>query len=168
MNELELLSTRLEQCFEKSTFYGPTLGEGTFHGPSLLDALNNVEHVEANRRPLPNTYFIWEITDHCSFWMNEACKAVENKSLTSVSGFEDWTISGAMEREWVKSKEKLVEAYARLNALIKGRDEKKLNNVVESRFHGNLFKFTVRKMLYGIIDHTLYHAGQVCLLKPDK
>ena len=109
MKEVELLSIRLGQCFRKSTNYGPTLQEGPFHGPSLLDTLNNIGYIEANKKPLQNRHSIWELTDHCSFWMNEACKAIEYKPLTSVSGFEDWTISGSTESEWVKAKEKLVQ-----------------------------------------------------------
>lgn len=49
MKEVELFATRLQQTFIKPESYGPTLAESSFHGPSVMEALEYVEFVEASR-----------------------------------------------------------------------------------------------------------------------
>jgi hypothetical protein len=55
--------------------------------------------------------------------------------------------------------------YEKLQATIAGFDSKNLDATVGSQFGENFFEFTNRKMLHGIADHNIYHAGQVSILK---
>ena len=61
--------------------------------------------------------------------------------------------------------EELVASYNVLRNRLLEVEEGQLDTIVESFFHGKVFRFTLRKMLYGAIDHNLYHAGQISLLK---
>lgn len=143
-----------------------TLAEGPFHGPSLLEALDGVGFNDASRRGVPGRHSIWEIVNHCSFWMREAAKATHGRPIKDVFQYEDWPGHGSTGDEWKRDVEGLVEAYRVLNESISGLSAESLDNVVDGYFHDTLFKFTLRKMLYGVIDHNLYHAGQISLLKP--
>jgi hypothetical protein len=55
--------------------------------------------------------------------------------------------------------------YGKLQSTIAGFDAGNLDLTVSSQFGENLFEFTNRKMLHGVADHNIYHAGQVSILK---
>ncbi len=166
LNEVELLAVRLQQTFTRAEGYGLTLSEGAFHGPSLLEALDGVGFNEALRRVIPERHNIWEIVNHCAFWMQEAAKAAHGSLIKDVFQSEDWPSHGSTGEDWLRDKDTLIGAYRGLLEAISGLDVKRLDIVIDGYFHDTLFKFTLRKMLYGVIDHNLYHAGQISILKP--
>ena len=165
MDEVTLLATRLEQTFVKAEEYGSTLKEGAFHGPSLTETLEGVTFGEAHRRVIPGRHTIWEIVNHCTFWMKEFANALKGSPILDVDQFEDWPVHGSTEGDWAADVEELVASYNVLRNRLLEVEEGQLDTVVESFFHGKVFRFTLRKMLYGAIDHNLYHAGQISLLK---
>jgi len=163
--EIGILGIRLEQTFIKSLIYGPSLSEGPYHGPSLMDTLKDIDSNQAIMRPLENRHNIWEIVNHCKYWMDETSKAIHGQDPASVSRYEDWPPIGSSEKEWLSAIEELENCFNRLKSLIIKLNDDQLDEIIECNFHDNLFRFTLRKMLYGVIDHNLYHAGQISLLR---
>ena len=102
MNEIETLSNRLTQTFIKSKKFGPTISEGTFHGPSLMDSLAGINFNEAKRRVIQGRHSIWEIVNHCSYWMEEFTSSLEGIPIKDVYEYEDWPATGSNRNEWEK------------------------------------------------------------------
>ena len=165
MNEIETLSNRLTQTFIKSKKFGPTISEGTFHGPSLMDSLAGINFNEAKRRVIQGRHSIWEIVNHCSYWMEEFTSSLEGIPIKDVYEYEDWPATGSNRNEWEKDNERLTIAYTNLKNEIIKMEKKRLNEIVNCSFHNVVFQFTIRKMLYGLIDHNLYHTGQISILR---
>lgn len=165
MNEAKLLSTRLQQTFTKAEKYGPNLGEGSFHGPSLIEALEGINTEMAKRHPIQGRHSVWEITNHCRFWMEEFSNVLYGHDRRVIHNVEDWPPQGTTEDEWKKDLQRLEEAYNELRQEIEKTSENKLDALTQSNFHEQTFTYTIRKMLYGAIDHNIYHAGQISFLK---
>lgn len=168
MDEKALIAVRLEQTFTVPEAYGPSINEGSFHGPSLMETLDGVDHRSSRRRPVPGRHCIWEIVNHCSFWMKAAADALSGHSIPDVDDAEDWPEIGETQTEWERDTRALRSSFEVLHDAVEAMDGDRLDEITGSRFHGAEFRFTFRKLLHGVCDHNVYHAGQISLLRPLK
>ena len=165
MDDLELISSRLGQTFLKAERYGPSVSEGSWHGPSLMESLDGVDHAVAGSRPIRGRHSIWEIVVHCAYWMEEVARALLVGKMVSVEEVGDWPDTGVTPGEWERDLARLWAAHGELAGAIGALDEGDLERTLGSHFGGNYFEFTYRKMLHGVSDHNVYHAGQISILK---
>lgn len=165
MSECRTMSHRLKQSYAHAEEYGPTLEGGPWHGPSLLQSLAGVDVQQAAARPIEGRHTIWEIANHCTYWMDSVERALHGEAMESVPETEDWSGMEETAEEWARDLERLDQTYTKLQNTIKGLDARDLDNIVSSQFGDNLFRFSWRKMLHGVADHNIYHAGQISILK---
>lgn len=155
LKETELIVDRLRQTFLGSAWYGP----------SFMEALNDVGKTQARARPIEARHTIWEIVNHCSYWMEAVTGALHGEEMPDVVSTEDWPPMGETNQDWAKAQERLKKAYEELGNSIKGFNESLFTREIRGSFHGRPYTTTYRKMLHGISDHNTYHAGQIAILK---
>ena len=165
MSECITISHRLRQSYAKVEEYGPTLDGGAWHGPSLIEALQGVNVEQATARPIEGRHTIWEIVNHCAYWMTSVGKALHGQDMEDVLETEDWMSMGETTADWRTDLDRLALAYEELQGLIAELDDGDLEELVGAQFGDNFFQFSYRKMLHGVADHNIYHAGQVSILK---
>jgi len=165
MNETSLILNRFKQTFEKAKRHGPSLSEGAWHGPSLIEALEHVDLSQAKARPIEARHTIWEIANHCSFWVEAVNRTLRGEDMVNIEATEDWPGTGETADEWRRDLAGLRKAYDDLAVSIKNLNDSQLEKTTGSYFGGRYFSFTYRKMLHGISDHNTYHAGQISILK---
>ena len=158
------ISYRLKQSYAKVEAHGPTLEGGAWHGPFLMESLKGVEVGQAAARPIEGRHAIWEIVNHCTYWMESVDKALHGEVMESIPETEDWVGMGGTAEDWTRDLTRMDQVYEKLQATISGFDGD-LDAMVGAQFGENFFQFSNRKMLYGIADHNIYHAGQVSILK---
>jgi uncharacterized damage-inducible protein DinB len=158
------ISYRLKQSYAKVEAHGPTLEGGAWHGPSLMESLKGVEVGQAAARPIEGRHAIWEIVNHCTYWMESVDKALHGEVMASIPETEDWVGMGETAEDWTRDLTRMDQVYEKLQATISGFDGD-LDAMVGAQFGENFFQFSNRKMLHGIADHNIYHAGQVSILK---
>jgi len=168
VEEKRFIAARLRQTFAEADAFGPTVEEGSFHGPSLRESLRGVDHRAAGLHPLEGRHSVWEIVNHCRFWMDAATSAIHGEALPRVDGVEDWPRSGSSASAWTRDLKRLDESHGKLYKAILDMDPGRLDESTGGPFHGRFFEVTFRKMLHGVYDHNVYHAGQVSLLKPTR
>lgn len=133
---------------------------GAWHGPSLGELLDGMTAEVAARRPLPAAHSIWELVHHVEAWEREPLLTLQGKTYESHSGDEDWPPIGATTAEsWQAALERLRSTSLALVAAIGEIDDDKLDEVVAGR------EFSYYVLLHGVVQHNLYHAGQIALLK---
>jgi uncharacterized damage-inducible protein DinB len=148
-NELERIEDQLKRAFE---------GEA-WHGPSVLEILKDVTAAQAAARPLPGAHNIWELVLHIAAW-EEACRRRLEGDRAELSDSEDWrAITGTGEAAWEQVKAFLIEGHRRLRAAIAKVDESRLDEPILPGMP------SVYITLHGVIQHDLYHAGQIGILK---
>lgn len=165
MDDKGSILNRLKQSFLRVYEFGPTMAEGPFHGPTLMEALENVDYETAIKRHVKNSHTIWEITNHCRYWMESIMGVLHGEKIVNVTSTEDWPQTNKTQENWENDLEKLRYSFEDLISSLEDMDEKSLENRTACFFHGRYFSFTYRKMLNGIADHNIYHAGQISLLK---
>ncbi len=133
---------------------------GAWHGPSIAELLEGVTAEQAARKPLKGFHSIWELVNHLDAWAREVRATLEGKRYETLSGEMDWPPAAVIAPgTWNDAQERLRSATLALAAAIPGIDDKKLAEVVAGR------DFSYYVMLHGQVQHNLYHAGQIVVLK---
>lgn len=136
-------------------FTGPA-----WHGSSLMDNLNGVSAEVAAAKPLVvregGAHSIWEIVNHLSAWQQAVIQVMDGSSYVTLTGDADWPeVTG----EWETAIADLESSHKQLcEQLIAVPDDK-------LREHVPGVDYSWEVLLRGIAEHTLYHAGQIGLLK---
>ena len=148
MNEI----TRIKDQLEKA-FFG-----GAWHGPSVLESIKNVTFEKASAQ-VPNTHSIWEIVLHIDVWQKVVHTRLNGININPTDE-EDWPqITNKDEAAWNNT---LINLERNFNALLESVstfEEAKLNDIVVGKNYSNYF------LLHGLVQHYVYHAGQISLLK---
>ena len=149
MQEIRRIEDELQRAFR---------GEA-WHGPCLHDLLRDVSFGQAASRPIPNVHGIWEIVLHITAWMDAVRLRLEGEPL-ELSGEQDWpAIRDAGEAAWLTALGNLEGAHEKLRGEVAALDSERLNDRVPGK------PYSIYFMLHGVIQHNLYHAGQIALLK---
>ena len=137
--------------------------EEAWHGPSVVETLRGVTPDMAGRRLTPNTHTIAELVFHITSWRIFTVKKMQGdgefdiltpeKNFGSFPGKIDDFEWEALQMELSLSQEELV------NELDKRDDDEFLEDIVPGR------DYTYYDLLHGIINHDVYHSGQVMILK---
>jgi uncharacterized damage-inducible protein DinB len=153
MSEIERIIDQFRRAFDG----------GAWHGPSVLPLISDVTSVQAAAHPVAGTHSIWELVVHIGAW-ESACKRRLEGDPAQLSDEEDWmTINDFSEDEWERTKTKLVKTHEELLAAIAEVDESRLDRPI---IEGASFQSSsVYVTLHGVVQHDLYHAGQIALLK---
>ncbi len=149
MNEVDKLINLMHRAF-----YGEA-----WHGPSVMEALEGVTGRAARERPLSKAHNIWEITAHLSSWEEYALwKAAGNSD--NPPDHKDWPeIGSTMESDWKNLLTRVKRIHEDLEKALRGFSDEELQGIVPGR------QDSFYVLLNGILQHNLYHAGQISLLK---
>lgn len=131
-----------------------------FHGPAVHTLLQGVGARAAFARPLPGAHSIAEIARHIGTWEDVVRRRLGGEVIDELPDEQDWPGTGeATDAGWDATRRKLDDTHARLEAAVAALPESRLGDPVAAR------DYDVEFMLHGILQHTLYHAGQIALLK---
>jgi uncharacterized damage-inducible protein DinB len=148
--EVDNIIDQLERTFEGDAW----------HGQSLSEILAEITAEQAAARPIPRAHSIWEIVLHSTAWQRAVRERLQGRPLTSLPDEEDWPETAeTSEQAWCNAVQALRSEYEMLQAEAakwRGRD---LGEATEGQ------RFTVYQMLHGIVQHNVYHAGQIVMLK---
>jgi uncharacterized damage-inducible protein DinB len=131
-----------------------------WHGPSLTKVLSDVDAAAAAARPIPGGHTIWEVLLHIATWEDVTRRRLEGERIGSVPNDVDWPPVGeTTDAAWAAARRRLDECHRRLRAAMAKVDDSRLGDPVAEK------DYTVYILLHGIVQHDLYHAGQIALLK---
>ncbi len=132
---------------------------GAWHGPALLEVLEGVTARQAAARPIAGAHSIWELVLHLSGWAVVIHKRLAGKTVEEPEA-GDWPeLSDTKEAAWEETQRRMEAAYRELLAAVERLPESRLEELAPGRDH------TIYFMLHGQVQHTLYHAGQIAVLK---
>jgi uncharacterized damage-inducible protein DinB len=149
MTEVERIVDQMNRAFA---------GEA-WHGPAMMEILQDMTAQQATARPFDGAHSIWELVLHIAAWQHAARRRLSG-DRAQLPETEDWPpVDETDEQAWTQTKEALRQSYAELCAAISQLDESRLDQPIIEGMS------TVYVTLHGIVQHTLYHAGQIAILK---
>jgi len=132
---------------------------GAWHGPSVSEALKGVSAQQAAARPISGAHSIWELALHIAAWRHIAALRLAGQPLIDPPE-GDWpVVRGADEASWEDARALVELRYRELVTAVRSLDEDRLNLPLAEGFS------SAYVTLHGVIQHDLYHAGQISLLK---
>jgi len=130
-----------------------------WHGPALLELLEDVDATTAAARLLPKIHSIWELVLHIAVWDDAGLRRLAGNKWQP-SGLANFPlVSAPTEVAWRKA----IAATKRTHDALVNTVAKLSDSRLGDRVPGKRYDFY--HMLHGIAQHELYHAGQVAILK---
>lgn len=134
-----------------------------WHGPSVLALLDGVTAKQAAAHPIPAAHSIWELTLHIAAWEGACLRRLQGDPA-QLSDMENWQpVNDAGDEAWEKCKQDLLETHRKLLEAISKVPESRLNEAIIT--HSDTAYSSVYVTLHGGVQHDLYHAGQIAILK---
>jgi uncharacterized damage-inducible protein DinB len=147
--EVERIQNQLERAFT---------GEA-WHGPSLLELLADVDATKAAAHPIAAAHSIWELVLHIATWDKAVASRLGGNS-GKVSAEENFpAINDTSEAAWQQAIETLKRNHRELIEAMSSVEESRLDAPVVEGMS------SVYVHMHGAVQHDLYHAGQIALLK---
>jgi uncharacterized damage-inducible protein DinB len=153
MSETTRLADQIRRGFE---------GEA-WHGDSVLELLADVNATTAAARPIKNVHSIWELALHVAAWDGAVLRRTAGKAVTLSDDENFPPVKDTSEAAWKKAVEHLKETHAQLVKAVAAFPDSRLQDPVPGKSSQPYYDFFY--MFAGIVQHELYHAGQIALLK---
>ncbi len=132
-----------------------------WHGPCLRDLLAGVDAKHAAAHPVEGAHSIWELVSHIGMWNGAGLGAIQGNPMPqSWSPEQDFPpVATATPEAWRQAQDELFAINGKVCKAIEAFDDARLNEIVPGRKYNYYF------LLHGLVQHALYHGGQIALLK---
>jgi uncharacterized damage-inducible protein DinB len=150
MSEVRRIADQLRRTFEGDAW----------HGPSVRELLADVTARRAAAKPIAQAHSIWEIALHMATWDEVVRRRLAGEITGDLPAEVDWPmLRETSEDAWRKSVQDLEQSHRALCEAVARLDDARLAESVPGK------PDSVYIELHGIVQHDLYHAGQIALLK---
>ena len=130
-----------------------------WHGPPLMHLLDGISAEDASRHAVPGAHSVWELVHHIGAWNSIVQHRLQGETV-DVSPERDWPpVWEVSEPAWKRALESVVESRARLRQVVAAQREDQLDQKIGAT---DVSRYQI---LHGVIQHDLYHAGQIALLR---
>ena len=148
-SEVERIMGELQRAFEGNAW----------HGPAVLELLHDVTAEQAAARPVAGAHSIWELVLHIAAWESAGCRRLEGDRAELPDEENFPPVNDTSEAAWQQTIGLLKAGHRRLRDAISRLDESRLDEPVMDGMR------SIYITLHGVIQHDLYHAGQIAILK---
>ncbi|HEX9750992.1 MAG TPA: DinB family protein [candidate division Zixibacteria bacterium] len=149
MTEIERIADQMRRAFEG----------GAWHGPSVTQVLEGIAPKQAAAAPITNGHSVWEIVLHMRTWIDVVHERIAGATV-DVPDDRDWpAVSAVNASSWTRAQEELSIAHRALLDHVMSMTDMQLDQIPAGS------KSTIYVQLHGAIQHNLYHAGQIAILR---
>jgi len=154
LSETARIADQLQRAFR-----GPA-----WHGDSLLEILEGVTAAQACARPIKHAHTIWELLLHVTAWDCAVRRRLAGEPV-SLEGDKNFPpVMDTSEAAWRRALEHAKRAHDDLVTAVASFPDERLGDKVPGKSsEPDWYNFYY--MLQGVVQHELYHAGQIALLK---
>ena len=150
MSETDRIWDQLQRSFE---------GGDAWRCPSLRDLLAAVGAPQAAARAIAGAPTIWELLLHVSVHEDVARRRLLGEAVDTLPDEQAWPKpADPSAAAWLQAKLDFGEARRALRQAVASFPEARLAETVPGR------EYTFYVMLHGVVEHALYHAGQIEML----
>ena len=133
-----------------------------WHGDSVLEILADIDANTAAARPIPGAHSIWELILHMAAWDDAVTRRTHGTAFMPTDKQNFPAVTDTSEPTWQNAIEHLKKTHDLLVQTIAEFSDTRLAEQVPGK-SGDHYNFAY--MFHGVIQHELYHAGQIALLK---
>jgi hypothetical protein len=139
--------------------YDSVLRGAAWHGDPMWQILDGISAQTAAARRLPNTHTIWEIVMHMIFWEEVVIERLHGRRAGLIEERNFPPMPEITETNWHHTLDQLCASNAKFREALSKLDPAKLDELSAAG------KRTYYSEAHGLIEHHIYHLGQIALLK---
>jgi uncharacterized damage-inducible protein DinB len=148
-SEASRIAEQLRRAFDGSAW----------HGPALLELLDDVDAAKAVAKPVQDIHSIWELVLHIAVW-DKAASVRLSGMKSQPEGEENFpTVPKPTAANWRQAVRQLARDHNELVKTVESLPDSRLWERVPGKKYDFYFN------LHGVVQHELYHAGQIAILK---
>lgn len=144
MTETDRIANLLRNTYESDAW----------HGPSVKEVLASVDVAGSDKR-VNSSHSIAELVNHMTAWRNFVINKLTGNDAFDVTEDQNFPKSS----DWRKSLYELHESQQKLISAIQEFPPQKLSDKVPGR------SYDYYTLVHGIIQHDIYHIGQIQIIK---
>ena len=129
-----------------------------WHGDAIWQILDGISAERAASRPLANAHSIWEIVGHMAFWEGVAAKRLGGLRAGLVEDRNFPAAPQANEANWQRTLDQFRASNQAFREALQKLDPARLDELSAAG------KRSFYEEAHGLIEHSVYHAGQIALL----
>jgi uncharacterized damage-inducible protein DinB len=133
-----------------------------WHGDSVLELLAGVDAKTAAAQPIANAHSIWELLLHIAAWDDAVRRRTGGEAVTLRDEQNFPSVKEVSEAAWRQAIESGKQTHNQLIQAVAAFPDSRLMDLVPGKTE-KYYNFFY--MFSGIVQHELYHAGQIALLK---
>lgn len=135
-------------------------GEPWF-GRALYQIMEEVDAAKVYTKPGGAPHSLIELLYHMITWADFTLKRLQEDDDMDLSAFEkmDWRAINPKTHTWKKGLAEFKAIHKKIATLLEKKDDSFLKEKVDYR------KYNFRFLLNGLIQHNIYHLGQIAYLK---
>ncbi|MGO9124724.1 MAG: DinB family protein [Terriglobales bacterium] len=152
MSETTRLADQIRRAFEGDAW----------HGDSVLELLASVDARTAAAHPIKGAHSIWELLLHVAAWDDAVLRRTRGTAVKLNDEENFPAVSDTSEAAWRKRVEEVKQKHEELVKAVAAFPDSRLLDPVpgkKQKYYDHFYMFS------GIVQHELYHAGQIALLK---
>jgi uncharacterized damage-inducible protein DinB len=137
-----------------------TLSSQPWYGRSVYSILEEVDPTTVYIHPGNDGHSLVELLYHMITWVEFTVDGLKGEKGKGVDFFEqlDWRIIDPTEHTWENGLQQFKKANQELISMLNKLDDAALEQIVRGR------KYTTRYMLNGLVQHNIYHLGQIAYI----
>ena len=133
-----------------------------WHGDSVLEIVADVDAATAAAHPIKDAHSIWELVLHIAAW-DKATIVRAAGQATQPTGDDNFPpVTDTSEAAWRKAVEHLKKTHTELVKTVAAFPDSRLSDQVPGKKQAY---YNFYYLFSGIVQHELYHAGQIALLR---
>jgi uncharacterized damage-inducible protein DinB len=149
MTEVQRLNDQLHRAL-----YGEA-----WHGPSVMELLEGVSADQAVAKPLESAHSIRELVLHITAWKRSVYERLTGEPGEVLDEEDFPIIADSSKAAWQETISMLKEVHRKLEEEVLMLSDVGLGQNLAGRDYTPYF------LVHGVIQHDLYHAGQIAVLK---
>lgn len=138
-----------------------TLSGQPWFGRAVFEILNEVDESKIHTKPNDTEHSMLELLWHMNTWAEFCLIQLQNATQAEIKKVQamDWRKIYPKIHGWKKGMAQLRKIHRQIISILKKKDDAFLSEMVKLR------TFNYRFMLNGLIQHNIYHLGQIAYLK---
>ncbi|MBC7948565.1 MAG: DinB family protein [Chitinophagaceae bacterium] len=138
-----------------------TLDGEPWFGRSIYALMREVDAAKASTKPNEQSHSMIELLYHMITWSQFALKRIEKDQVNDMAAFEklDWRDIDPQIHGWEDGLSEFIATHQEIIAILQTKTDEFLQEKVDYR------NYNFRFLLNGLIQHNIYHVGQIAYLK---
>ncbi len=148
-SEPALIADQLRRAFDGDAW----------HGPSVLELLQDIDARTASAEPLENVHSIWELLLHIEVWDEATLRRLAGEVCQPEGEANFPPLHEQTDAAWRKAISRAKQTHNTLVKTVAALSDSRLSDQVPGK------DYNFYHLLHGVVQHELYHAGQIAILK---